>query len=147
MAEVLLRHLVLEDEILKGRVFVTSAGTARWHVGSSMDPRARLALDRAGFALPGSLALYADSAYLGAQDLVVVMTREHLHDVTKRLRNDATEILLWRNLSEPGLNLDVSDPYYGNDEEFDECLEALRPGGQQLTSVFRQRLGEYSREV
>jgi len=147
MAEVLLRHLVLEDATLQGRVVVTSAGTARWHVGAPMDPRARGALDRAGFQSPGSLALYADSAYLNAQDLVVVMTREHLHDVKARLRNDATDVLLWRNLSEPGLNLDVSDPYYGDDREFDECLAALRPGGQQLTSVFRQRLGERSHEV
>jgi len=111
MAEVLLRHLVLEDATLEGRVFVTSAGTARWHVGAAMDPRARGALNRAGLRSSGSLALYADSAYLDAQDLVIVMIREHLHDVNARLRNNATDVLLWRNLCEPGLNLDVSDPY------------------------------------
>ena len=147
MAEVLLQHLVADDESLNDRVSVTSAGTARWHVGSPMDSRARGALDRAGLHRPGSLSTYADTAYLDAQDLVIVMTREHLDDVRVRLRNQETEVLLWRNIAEPGLNLDVADPYYGDDREFDECLASLRPGGRQLTSVFRQRLGEYFREA
>jgi protein-tyrosine phosphatase len=147
MAEVLLAHLIAEDESLSDRVLVTSAGTARWHVGSPMDPRARNALDRAGLHRPGSLGAYADSTYLNAQDLVVVMTREHLDDVNARLRNEETEVILWRNLSEPGLNLDVADPYYGDDREFDECLASLRPGGQRLTSVFRQRLDGRCREA
>jgi len=147
MAEVLLQHLVADDESLKDHVCVTSAGTARWHVGGPMDSRARGALDRAGLHGPGSLATYADRAHLDAQDLVVVMTREHLDEVKDRLRNKETEVLLWRNIAEPGLNLDVADPYYGDDREFDACLATLRPGGQQLTSVFRQRLGERCREA
>ncbi|HEY5267247.1 MAG TPA: low molecular weight protein-tyrosine-phosphatase [Acidimicrobiales bacterium] len=147
MAEVLLQHLVAEDESLKDRVSVSSAGTARWHVGSPMDPRARGALDRAGFHRAGSLGAFADAAYLDAQDLVIVMTREHLEDVRSRLRNNQTEVLLWRNLSEPALNLDVADPYYGNEQDFDQCLASLKSGGQRLTSVFRQRLGEYCREA
>lgn len=145
MAEVLLQHLVAQDESLSDRVSVTSAGTARWHVGSPMDSRARGALDRAGFYGPGSVGAYADTTYLDAQDLVIVMTREHLDDVRSRLRNDETEVLLWRNITEPGLNLDVADPYYGDDQEFDECLASLKPGGQRLTSVFRQRLDERCR--
>jgi hypothetical protein len=51
-----------------------------------------------------------------------------------------------RNLSEPGSNLDLFDPYYGDDAEFDECLEVLTRGGQRLTSVFRQRRDEGSCE-
>jgi protein-tyrosine-phosphatase len=60
MAEVVLKHLIAEDSLLKDHVVVTSAGTARWHVGSPMGPRARAALDRAGYPLPGSVAVYAD---------------------------------------------------------------------------------------
>jgi protein-tyrosine phosphatase len=147
MAEVLLRHLISEDPALAGRVVVTSAGTARWHVGSPMDPRARLALDRAGLRQPGSLGRYADRAFLDAQDLVIVMTREHRRDVHDRLRSPTTEVVLWRNFSEPGLDLDVADPYYGDDREFDDCLTSLRPGGLQLTLEFRRRLDERCHEV
>jgi protein-tyrosine phosphatase len=147
MAEVLLQHLVDDDLSLRGRVVVTSAGTARWHVGSPMDERARGALDRAGLTSSGSIAIYADSRFLDQQDVIIVMTREHMSDVKSRLRNRSTEILMWRNLAEPGLDLDVADPYYGDAAEFDDCLDGLRPGGRRLIEVLRQRLGERSHEV
>jgi protein-tyrosine phosphatase len=140
MAEVVLRHFVDADPLLRGSVDVTSAGTANWHVGSPMDERARRALDRAAFDGAGSLAAYADRAYLDSQDLVIGMTREHVHEVRQRLTNDSTEVILLRNVIEPGRNLDLFDPYYGDDDEFDECLGVLREGGRRLTSEFRQRL-------
>jgi protein-tyrosine phosphatase len=142
MAEVVLQHFVDADSSLRGFVDVTSAGTANWHVGSAMDQRARGALDRAGFSGAGSLAAYADRAYLDRQDVVIGMTREHVHEVKKRLSNTATEVLLLRNLIEPGQDLDLFDPYYGGDVDFDECLEAVRAGGQRLTWEFRSRLDE-----
>ena len=45
---------------------------------------------------PGSTALYASREYLDAQDVVVVMTREHLATVRERLTNPGTDVLLWR---------------------------------------------------
>jgi protein-tyrosine phosphatase len=140
MAEVVLQHFVNAESSLRGFVNVTSAGTANWHVGSPMDQRARGALDRAGFTGAGSLAAYADRAYLDRQDVVIGMTREHVHEVRKRLSNPSTEVLLMRNLSEPGRDLDLFDPYYGDDAEFDECLETVKVGGQRLTWEFRSRL-------
>ncbi len=147
MGEVVLQHFVDADSSLRGYVDVTSAGTANWHVGSPMDQRARGALNRAGFHGAGSLAAYADRAYLDRQDVVIGMTREHVHEVKKRLSNSVTEVILLRNLIEPGRDLDLFDPYYGDDVEFDECLETLRAGGQRLTWEFRQRLGAGSPEA
>ena len=37
MAEVVFRQLVSEDPVLVGRVVVSSAGTANWHVNQEMD--------------------------------------------------------------------------------------------------------------
>jgi len=147
MAEVLLRQFVADDPFLKDRVSVSSAGTANWHVGDPMDPRARAALDQAGFEGAGTPAAFADAAYLNRQDLIVVMTREHVHEVTQRLDNPATEVVMLRNLLQPGLDLDVADPYYGTLEDFSSCLEVLRAGTQCLTSEFRRRLGAGSLEA
>lgn len=147
MAEVALRHLVAEDSFLNDHVIVTSAGTANWHVGDPMDLRARLALDDAGYSLEGTTAAFADADYLNAHDLVVVMTREHVDEVTARLTNERTEVIMLRNLLEPGMNLDVADPYYGTIEDFRQCLDMLSSAGQRLTSEFRQRLGADSREA
>jgi protein-tyrosine phosphatase len=147
MAEVVMNRFVDADSSLRGCVDVTSAGTANWHVGSPMDQRARAALDRAGFSGAGSLAAFADREYLDRQDVVIGMTREHVHEVKKRLSNHATQVILLRNLIEPGGDLDLFDPYYGSDADFDECLEVVRRGGRRLTSEFRQRLGEGSSEA
>jgi low molecular weight protein-tyrosine phosphatase len=147
MAEVVVKQLIDADSSLRGCVDVTSAGTANWHVGSPMDERARRALDRAGFFHEGSLAAFADRAYLDQQDIVIGMTREHVHEVKKRLSNQATEVILLRNLIDPGRELDLFDPYYGDDVEFDECLDVVTRGGQRLTSEFRRRLDEGSSEA
>jgi protein-tyrosine phosphatase len=147
MAEVVLKQFVDAEPSLRGRVEVTSAGTANWHVGSPMDERARRALDRGGFYSAGSPAAFADRAYLDRQDVVIGMTREHVHEVKKRLSNRSTEVVLLRNLIEPGQDLDLFDPYYGDDVEFDECLETVTAGGQRLTWEFRRRRDASSSEV
>lgn len=135
-----MRHCVAEDSFLFDRVTVTSAGTANWHIGRPMDPRARRALDRAGFHLEGTLAAFADSNYLNRHDVVIVMTREHFHEVSLKLTNRGTMHLMLRNLIEPGQDLDVPDPYYGTDEDFDDCLDLVHRGAQALITKLRQRL-------
>jgi protein-tyrosine phosphatase len=137
MAEVVLRQLIAADPDLDGHVTVTSAGTANWHVGDEMDPRARRALERAGYTLPGSTALFASEEYLNDQDVVVVMTREHLDTVRERLTNPATDVLLWRQLIDSTSELDVADPYYGDDREFDDCLDVLARGAHSLAERLR----------
>lgn len=147
MAEVLIKHLVAQDEVLSGHVVVTSAGTANWHEGLPMDRRARRALDRAGLHLEGSPARYADEDFLIDQDLVLVMTREHFHDVRDRVGTGGTDVKLWRHLTDPDRDLDVADPYYGDDRDFDRCLSLLRAAGPSLTSELRRRWGERSPEA
>jgi protein-tyrosine phosphatase len=147
MAEVVSQQFVNADTSLRGRVDVTSAGTANWHVGSPMDHRAREALRRAGFLSEGSPAAFADRSYLDRQDLVIGMTREHVHEVRKRLTNRYTDVLLLRNVLEPGRDLDLFDPYYGDDAEFDDCLETVRAASRSLTVEFHRRLKSASSEV
>ncbi len=132
MGEVALTQLVRTTPELRTMVVVSSAGTARWHEGAPMDPRARRALDRAGFTGPGTNAAFADTSYIDRHDLLLVMTREHRLDVLARRTNPHTEVLLIRNVLTPGLDLDVADPYYGSDREFDDCLAVLVEAGQCL---------------
>lgn len=140
MAEVVLRKFVADRSDLADVVSVSSAGTARWHVGSPMDPRARAALDRAGFHGPGTTGAFADTAYLDAQDEILVMTKEHRQDVYQRLTKPVPVTLL-RNVTQPGLDLDVADPYYGDDAAFDACLAQLIQTLAHWTSEFRRPPG------
>jgi len=140
MAEVVLKQFIAADLDLAGHVTVTSAGIANWHVGDEMDPRARQALARAGYGEPGSRAQYASADYLNGQDVVLVMTREHLASVRERLSNPGTEVLLWRRLIDPSSDLDVADPYYGAEREFDDCLGVLERGAEALIARLRALL-------
>ncbi|MGH9020343.1 MAG: low molecular weight phosphotyrosine protein phosphatase [Acidimicrobiales bacterium] len=140
MAEVAWRDVFERDELLRRRVVVSSAGTARWDVGQAMDPRARRALDAAGLSAPGTLAAFADGAYVDRQDLIVVMTREQRQDVVARASRDV-EVILVRDLAGDAPGLDLADPYYGSADDFDSCLEVIQRAGRRLTEVLRQRPG------
>lgn len=136
IAEVILRALISDDPLLDGHVEVTSAGTARWHVGSPMDQRSQRALQRAGYRDEGTLGDFADFSYLDSHDLVLVMTREHVREI--RDRHAGIEIVLLRSLL--GAELDVPDPYYGDDDEFDECLRLIERGCREMIPLLRERV-------
>lgn len=138
MGEILLREAVRHDQHLAGRVDVLSAGTANWHVGKPMDPRAAAALERAGLPTDATPGLFASAAVLRDIDLNVVMTREHRNDIV--IRHPEADVLLVRELLGHG-SMDVADPYYGNDRDFDECLEILREVTPLVLKELRRRLG------
>jgi protein-tyrosine phosphatase len=124
MAEAALAALVEEDPRLSG-VAVSSAGTANWHVGGPIDPRATAALVRAGLSPHVGPAQFADATYLETLDLAVVMTREQSLDVAERAAGQGLTIWMLRELLGEG-RLDLADPYYGDDRDFDECLAVIR---------------------
>ena len=138
MGEILLREAVRQDQFLAERVEVTSAGTANWHVGKPMDPRAAAALERAGLPIDATPGLFASSAVLQEIDVNVVMTREHRNDIVTR--HPQADVLLVRELLGHG-SMDVADPYYGNDKDFDECLAMLREVTPLVLVELRRRLG------
>jgi len=135
MAEVVLRTLTSRDKSLS-HVIVSSAGTANWHVGRSMDPRARSALDRADYTDAGSLAEFASGTYLDQQDLIIVMTREHRVDVRQRLQRDVP-IRLIRSYIDDRHELDLADPYYGDERDFDECLATITQSCREVVQALR----------
>lgn len=137
MAEVVFSQLVREDPLLSNAVHVSSAATANWHVGKPMDPRARAALDQAGYDAAGSLGAFASSQLLHDLDLTIVMTREQRDEVRTRRGDCATPVILLRSLLEPKYDLDLADPYYGNAQSFDECLSDIIPVCRELARVLR----------
>ena len=112
-----------------------------------MDSRAQRALDWAGCDVTGTLGTFADRAYLNDHDIVVVITREDVHDVSQRLNKVAVQVILLRNLLDPELDLDVADPYYGDDRDFDHYLELIIRSVRRSTLECRQRRGAHLYEV
>jgi protein-tyrosine phosphatase len=113
-------------------IVVESAGTSRWHEGEAMDPRARRALDDAGFGTDGSPAAQVTSAQLARAGLVVALDREHRRELLELDAGLDVTVLRWWS---EGTDLDVPDPYYGDDEAFAACLALIVPACDAIAAA------------
>jgi len=134
MAESILRTLSAGRPLggggtLADRVVVSSAGTGPWHEGEPMDPRARAALERAGYADQGHVARQLPADWTDHVDLAVGLDRRHgetLRSLAAHRRAPDVELALLRRFDpDSGGALDVPDPYYGDDDVFDRCLSMI----------------------
>jgi protein-tyrosine phosphatase len=90
-------HVVLEEKLagagLADRVRVVSAGTANWHVGKPMDPRAAATLSAAGYDPTRHRARHIDAGWFDGStegaDLVLAMDAANHADVRALVVDDA----------------------------------------------------------
>jgi protein-tyrosine phosphatase len=109
---------------LADRVEVSSAGTAGWHADRPADPRTVAALRRAGYPLDHRARQFV-AAWFDQHDLVIALDRANLQDLRALApdRERADRVRLLRSYDpEAGADLDVPDPYYGDDASFDDVL-------------------------
>jgi protein-tyrosine phosphatase len=142
MAEVVLRDACAHHELGGARgigdaVAVKSAGTSNWHEGSPMDPRARVALDVAGFVGHGTPATQVTAEQLAGCGLVVALDRGHRADLHRMAPTSEVSLLRWWS---EGMDLDVPDPYYGDADDFASCLDLIVPGCRALAQALADRL-------
>jgi len=109
---------------------VASAGTGDWHLGQPPNPPMRAAAEAAGLPLRGT-AQQVDAALLEWADLVLVMDRSNLADVTRIARADGvtTPIALFRRFDPevtPDEDAEVPDPYGGGPDGFEEVVRICR---------------------
>jgi len=117
IGEVVLRAKLAEAGI--DDVQVSSSGTGGWHVGDRMDPRAAAALRRRGYDGSAHRAQEFRTGWFAERDLVLAMDSGHLSALTRRGGADhAVPIELFADV-------DVPDPYYGDDGGFDDVLAQI----------------------
>ena len=129
MAEKMFAHQINERG-LSNAVRVTSAGTGSWHVGNPADERATHALRAHGYPT-GHLARQIDDEHLSA-DLVVALGRNHAR-MLREMGVPANRLRMLRSFDpRSGAHaLDVEDPYYGTQDDFEDVfavIEAALPG-------------------
>ena len=144
MAEVAFRSICdatrrRDGGVLSDVVVVASAGTANWHVGSDMDPRARSALDAAGFSGSGTPAAQVSVDLLNQADAAVALDRGHLADL-RALAPPSVELSLLLEWDGAARDLEVADPFYGSVKQFDACLERIVGGCEVLAVALAARL-------
>ena len=127
MAEIILRDLA-EQRGLHHDLEITSAGTGEWHVGEQADPRTRAALGRVGYSADAHRAKQFDPEWFDAVDLLVTFDRGQRRILRSWAETEAQRALIRPLLSfspDAGTRTEVPDPYYGDDELFDEVRDVI----------------------
>jgi protein-tyrosine phosphatase len=130
MAEVITRDLAATTELVDGTALGThlelrSAGTGPWHEGEAMHPLAAEALVRSGYTDHNHVARQFKTADLARIDLLVALDRRHLQTL-QGLGADPDRLVLLRSFDAArGGGVDVPDPYYGDEDVFDECRDLI----------------------
>ncbi|AKK03606.1 low molecular weight protein-tyrosine-phosphatase [Corynebacterium epidermidicanis] len=129
MAEVMFRDAV-EQAKLTRFVRVRSCGIGGWHVGQGADKRAVAALRNAGLDGSQHRAAQLGDAHRSA-NLFIAADRGHVQDLIAR-GIPAEKIRLLRSFDPTsGEDVDLADPYYGDDSDFAttrEHIEQAVPG-------------------
>ncbi|MET7853879.1 low molecular weight protein-tyrosine-phosphatase [Streptomyces avermitilis] len=141
MAESVFRARIAETG-LDGLVEVSSAGTGGWHEGDGADPRAVAVLEANGYE-SSHAARQFQASWFSRLDLVIALDSGHL----KALRRlapapaHAEKVRLLRSY-DPAADADpdVPDPYYGQMDGFDECLEMVEAASPGLLAAVRQQV-------
>jgi protein-tyrosine phosphatase len=137
MAEAVLRDQV-EKAGLHGAVIVDSAGTGDWHVGDSMNARARTQLARNGYDGESHRARQFHPSWLPERDLILAMDTANLRDLRALAApGDHSRIRLFGEIA--GLDgQDVPDPYYGSAADFARVLALLESGMSRLAAQLKE---------
>ena len=130
IAEAMATQMLARDPSDPGRLLMSevrfeSAGTASWHVGDGMDPRAHAALVDAGYSPHDHAAQHAGDDLLARADLLVALDRKHRQILAGRV-NPGTPIIMLRPFDRSaGGQVDVADPYYGTADDFTQCAQII----------------------
>lgn len=131
MADGLMRKKVQEHGL---DVVVDSAGTGDWHVGDPPDSRMIETAKRNGVPIDDLRGRQFKVADFDEFDRIVVMDKSNFANVTKLARDekDVQKVELFLNLTHPGKDLEVPDPYFGGDEGFQDVFDMLDAGTDVL---------------
>ncbi|HEY9410465.1 MAG TPA: low molecular weight protein-tyrosine-phosphatase [Jiangellaceae bacterium] len=147
IAEVVLRHR-LDEAGLSDRVAVESAGTGGWHAGDPADPRALEVLRAHGYDGSAHRARQFDRTWFDRFELVLALDRDNLADLHRIAPDEAAHdaLQMLRAYDSAALDrgeLDVPDPYYGDESDFEHVLDLV---DRAATSLVATILSEFETE-
>jgi len=138
-AEGVLRHLSAR-EAPHLSLEIDSAGTADYHLGSAPDLRSQRAALRRGIDISGLRARQIGRDDFERFDLVLAMDQDNLRELEAlRPRNAHAQLRLFLSYAPEAGRLDVPDPYYGGEREFETVLDLTTAASRGLLTALQQR--------
>lgn len=140
LAEGIFRKL-LTDKGLDSRIEVSSAGTHGMHAGEAPDPRTIKTAEKHGYSLGGITAEQIDPLKLRDYKLVVCMDSSHYQFVMERCHpDDESRVKLFLHYHTTTELDDVPDPYYGEEDGFEEVFELIEQGCRQFLETIESQV-------
>ena len=117
-------------------IMIDSAGTHAYHVGEAPDPRSQQAAASRGYNLSDIRTRKVMRDDFNQFDLILALDGGHLRDL-KNIQPEGSSAKLSLFCEYAGLgNQDVPDPYYGDVQGFEECLDLVEKATKEIISSF-----------
>ena len=129
---------VLRREGLEGEVFVDSAGTGHWHVGSPPDDRAVDAASLRGVDISSQRARRIAPEDCEDFDYVLTMDEYNYRTVAALCRG-STVVRPFLDFATDSPEREVPDPYSGGPDEFEHVLDLVEEASEGLLDDIRNR--------
>lgn len=142
-AEGVFKHLV-QQAGLSDQVFVDSAGTHDYHVGSPPDRRSQAAAHRRGYDLSTLRARKFGPGDCREFDYVLVMDRGNYNRAVDSCGGASGNVRLLMEFAPNKREREVPDPYAGGAEGFERVLDLIEEACRGLLEDVKGRLGDTS---
>jgi protein-tyrosine phosphatase len=129
---------VLQREELEDEIFVDSAGTGRWHVGSPPDERALRAASLRGLDISTQRARQVRPEDCENFDYILTMDQENYHAVAALCRGSAV-VRPFLDFATDSPEREVPDPYHGGPDGFERVLGLAEEASEGLLEDIRER--------
>jgi protein-tyrosine phosphatase len=129
---------VARREGLEERVFVDSAGTGHWHVGSPPDNRALSAAALRGVDISSQRARRITPEDCQDFDYILTMDEDNYRTVAALCRGSAV-VRPFLDYATDSPEREVPDPYYGGPDGFEHVLDLVEEASEGLLEDIRER--------
>jgi protein-tyrosine phosphatase len=129
---------VLRREGLEYEVFVDSAGTGAWHVGSPPDERAQKSAGLRGLDLSSQRARRITPEDCDAFDYILTMDEDNYFTAASLCRGSAV-VRPFLDFAADSPEREVPDPYYGGPDGFERVLDLVEEASEGLLEDIRER--------
>src|SRR5215218_4512761 len=130
---------VLRREGLEDQVFVDSAGTGSWHVGSPPDERAQRSAKRRGLDLGSQRARRIGPEDCQNFDYILTMDEENYRAVAALCRGGGAEVRSFLDYASNRAETEVPDPFYGGSEGFEHVLNLVAEASEGLLLEVKEK--------
>ncbi|MEX0997768.1 MAG: low molecular weight protein-tyrosine-phosphatase [Flavobacteriaceae bacterium] len=126
---------ILKSKLNPERFIVDSAGTGHWHVGDSPDPRSIKVAKKYGIDISNQRGRQFSESDFHDFDLIYVMDNENKKNVLELAtdENSKKKVHLILNELFENENVDVPDPYHGDENDFEHVFKLLDEASELIS--------------